>query len=134
MKKFATTVICTLIILVCFGAIGFIIFMLQTNPPTTVMEVIGCVLMLAFPGIIIYITGAGLHEYLGGNAKKVATKIICTLIALICFGAVGYMVWMIYNNLPNTIMEIIGCVLMLTTPGLIIYITVGGLFEYLKEI
>lgn len=133
MRKFATTVICALIILVCFGAIGFIIFMLQTNPPTTMMEAIGCVLMLTFPGIIIYITGAGLHEYLGGNAKKVATTIICTLITLICLVAVGYMVWMIYNNLPNTIVEVIGCILMLATPGLIIYITGAGLHEYLKD-
>ncbi len=133
MKKFATTVICAMIILACFGAIGFMFLQFKNNPPSDIMEAIGCVLMLAFPCLIIYITGAGLHEYLGGNAKKVATTIICTLITLICLVAVGYMVWMIYNNLPNTIVEVIGCILMLATPGLIIYITGAGLHEYLKD-
>lgn len=135
MKKIVTLLTCTLIIFICFVAQGFMIWHISNNLPRDIMEGVGCVMMLAFPLIIICLTVAGLYEYLGkGGIKKLATVFICTFIVLACSEMIGCIVWQIYNNLPiNNIMEAIGCVMMLTIPGMLIYITLAGLIEYLKD-
>lgn len=134
MKKIATLLTCTLIVLICFVAQGFMIWHISNNLPHDIMEGVGCIMMLAFPLIIICLTIAGLYEYLGkGGIKKLATVFICTFIVLACSEMIGCIVWQIYNNLPRDIMEAIGCVMMLTIPGLLIYITLAGLVEYLKD-
>lgn len=135
MKKIVTLLTCALIIFACFIEQGFMIWYISNDLPRNIMEGIGCVMMLAFPLIIICLTVAGLYEYLGkGGIKKLTTVFICTFIVLALFETIGYILWQIHYHLPfNNTMELLGCVMMLTIPGMLIYITLAGLVEYLKD-
>ncbi len=131
MKKFATTIIWSLIILVCFGATVAIGWQFKINPPNDIMEAYhsGVYIYMILPSFPVYIIAAGLYLYWDNNsANKVVNIIIYTLINVVYNLVLGYVVWMICNNIRNNMMEAIGNILVLTLSDLLIYIMVVCLF------
>lgn len=65
--------------------------------------------------------------------KKITTLITCILIILACFGAMIYIIWQIKLVPPCSTIQTIGCLLMFSFPSFLIYLTLAGLIENLKE-
>lgn len=64
MKKIATIITALLIAAAGFVGLGFVIKQIFLDFPNTIIEFIGCAIALVFPGMFIYVTLAGLVEYL----------------------------------------------------------------------